>query len=116
MNSIKNSNESNNLAVLLWLGTLVCIFISPLMFVPSLIFYFVKKEDYFILEHAKEALNFSITVLLAGLISAILMIVLIGFLLAIVVVIFAVIVCILGAIAASKGEMYRAPLCLRLFK
>ncbi len=110
------SSESSNLGVLVWLGTLICVFFPPLMFLPSLIFYLVKKDDFFVQDQAKEALNFSITMLLAGLISSVLIIILIGFALLFIIGVFSIIIGILGAISASKGEAYRAPLCIRLIK
>ena len=110
------SSESSNLGVLIWLATLVCIFFPPLMFLPSLIFYLVKKDDSFAQDQAKEALNFSITMLPVGFVSALLCVILIGFVLLFILAIFSVIICIMGAISASKGEAYRAPLCIRLIK
>ena len=110
------SSESSNLGVLIWLITLLCVFFPPLMFLPSLIFYLVKKDDPFAQDQAKEALNFSITMTLAAFVSAALCILLVGFILLPVVAIFSVIICIMGAISTSKGEAYRAPLCIRLIK
>ena len=110
------SSESSNLGVLIWLATLGCMFLSFFMFLPSLIFYLVKKDDSFVQDQAKEALNFSITMMLAGFVSFILCFVLIGVFLLLIVAIFSIVICILGAISASKGDAYRAPLCIRLIK
>ncbi|HUL81601.1 MAG TPA: DUF4870 domain-containing protein, partial [Gammaproteobacteria bacterium] len=49
--------ESRNIAVLVWVGT---IFFG---FIPSLIVYLIKKDDAYVLDQSKEALNWSITVI-----------------------------------------------------
>lgn len=66
--------------------------------------------------HAKEALNFQITLALVAAISAVLIIVIIGFIGLAAVAIGNVIFSIMAAMAASKDEEYRYPLTLRLLK
>ncbi len=102
--------DSRNLALLIWIGT---IFFG---FLPGLIFYLVKKDNPYLADQAKEALNLSITVIFATIAGTILSIILIGFL-----VIFAAwvgntVVCILGAIKVSEGKVFKAPFILRLVK
>src|SRR5919112_4159326 len=50
-------------------------------FIPPLIIYLVKKESPYVTAHAKESLNFQLTMLIAVIVSVLLMIILIGFLL-----------------------------------
>ncbi|MDZ7676594.1 MAG: DUF4870 domain-containing protein [Acidimicrobiales bacterium] len=84
-------------------------------FIVPLIIYLVKKDESpFVEDQAKEALNFSITITLASIVSFVLIFVLIGILLIVVVMVVAIVFPILGAVAASRGEYYRYPLCLRL--
>ena len=84
-------------------------------FIPALIVWILKKDDSaYIADQAKEALNFQITVLIAQFIAGILAIILIGFLFMGIIWILNVVFCIIAAIASSKGETYRYPLCLRL--
>jgi uncharacterized Tic20 family protein len=68
----------------------------------------------FAAEHAKEALNFNITVGIAGIVAGILTLVLIGFLLLPLLLIAWVALTIMAGIAANKGEHYRYPFTLRL--
>ena len=100
--------ESRNIAVLVWIGT---IFFG---FIPSLIVYLIKKDDAYVLDQSKEALNWSITVLIGWFIGIITTFILIGFLVFAVVVICNLVFCILGAVAASGGKPYRVPFALRL--
>ena len=100
--------ESRNIAVLVWIGT---IFFG---FIPSLIVYLVKKDDAYVLDQSKEALNWSITVIIGWFIGLILTFVLIGVLVFIVVGICQLVFCIMGAVAASGGKPYRVPFALRL--
>jgi uncharacterized Tic20 family protein len=84
-------------------------------FLGPLIIYLVKgHESAFVKHHAAEALNFAITVFIAVVVSALLMLVLIGFLLLPIVGIGALILQIMAAVAASRGEWYRYPVNIRL--
>lgn len=101
--------DDKNIAVLTHLaGTIFSIF-------PGLIVWLLKKdENTYITGQAKEALNFQITLLIAYFVSTILAFILIGFLLMGIIWIANIILCIIAAIAASKGENYRYPFALRL--
>ena len=103
------SANDRNIAVLTHLGG---IFFS---FVPGLLVWLLKKdENTFLGEQGREALNFQITLLIAYMVCYMLMFVLIGFLLVAVVWLVNIVLCIVAATHASKGESYRYPLTLRL--
>jgi uncharacterized protein len=103
------SNDDKNIATVTHLGGTV------FSFIPGLIVWILKKDDSaYVADQAKEALNFQITVLIAQFIAGILAVILIGFLFMGVIWILNVVFCIIAAIASSKGESYRYPLCLRL--
>jgi hypothetical protein len=104
------ATDSNTIAVLTWVGTLF------FWFIPSLIVYLIKKDDEFVQDTAKEALNWSITVTIAYFACAILTFVIIGALLMPVVGIVHLVFCILGAVNVSKGQTYRLPFALRLIR
>ena len=74
-----------------------------------------KRDDSeFVGDHALEALNFQITMTIAGIVAALLMIVLIGFVLLPVVAIVWVVLTIMASIKANEGKGYRYPFTLRL--
>ena len=103
------SSDDKNIATVTHLGGTV------FSFVPGLLVWILKKDDSpYLADQAKEALNFQITMLIAQFIAGILVWVLIGFVLIPIVWIFNVVLCIIAAIASSKGETYRYPFCLRL--
>lgn len=104
------TQDSKNLALLVWLGT---IFFG---FIPSLILFLVKKDDAYVLDQSKEALNWSITAMIGYVAGVILMVVLIGALVMFVVGICHLVFCIMGVIAASSGKNFRVPFALRLIK
>jgi uncharacterized Tic20 family protein len=104
------TQDSKNMALLIWIGT---IFLS---FLPGLIVYLVKRDDAFVLDQGKEALNWSITVMIGYCAAWILTIVLVGPLVASAIWLGNLIVCIMGAISCSRGDAYRAPFALRLIK
>ncbi|MCW4453751.1 DUF4870 domain-containing protein [Flavobacterium sp. MXW15] len=90
-------------------------------FVGSLIIWLINKDDAqkgFIVDQAKEALNFQITVTIAFVVAFILTIISFGllFFLPALVGIANVVFCIIAAVKANNGEAYRYPFTLRLIK
>jgi uncharacterized Tic20 family protein len=104
------SQESRNLALLVWIGS---IFFG---FIPSLILYLVKKDDAYVQDQSKEALNWSITATIGYVAGVILTFVLIGILVLVALGICHLVFCVMGAIAASEGKPFRVPFALRLLK
>ena len=100
--------DSKNTAVLIWIGTLF------LGFIPGLIVYLVKKDDAYILDQSKEALNWSITAAIGYVAGMILTFVLIGFLVFVALGLCHLVFCVMGAIGASNGKTFRVPFALRL--
>jgi uncharacterized Tic20 family protein len=100
------SQDSRNIAVLVYVLT---IFFS---FVPGLIIYVLKKDDEFIFDAGKEALNWSITLMLASLVLGFIPI--LGWLVLGLMWLANIVCGILGALNASKGLFYRYPFALRL--
>lgn len=105
------SSDEKTMALLAHIITIVSSFIGPL------IIYLIKKDDSeFVTEHAKESLNFQITMALAYVVSIILMVVLIGILLVALVSIVTLVLVIVATIKASEGKRYRYPICIRFIK
>jgi uncharacterized protein len=91
-----------------WIGT---IFLS---FIPGLLVFFLKRDDAFVLDQGKEALNWSITVMIGACAAGVLSIVFIGGLVAVAVGLGNLAICVMGAIACSNGKAFRSPIALRL--
>ena len=104
------SQDSKNIALLVWIGT---IFFS---FIPGLIVYLIKSDDAYASDQAKESLNWSITAAIGWVAGMILTAILIGVLVMMAVGLCNLVFCVMGAIAASKGETFRVPFALRLIK
>ena len=104
------TQESKNIAILTWIGTIF------LGFIPGLIIYLVKKDDPYILDQSKEALNWSITAMIGYVAGIILTFILIGALVIVAVGICHLVFCIMGAVAVSNGKQFRVPWALRLIK
>ena len=86
-------------------------------FLGPLIIYLIKKDQSpYVAEHAKESLNFQITVFILAIISAILIIVLIGILLLWAISIANLVLIIVASIKASESKLYRYPFNFRLIK
>ncbi len=80
-----------------------------------LVIYLVKQGDPFVRRHSAEALNFHITCAVYFAVSAVLLLVLIGFVLLPLVGIFFLVCTVLAAVAAGQGRTYRYPLTLHIF-
>jgi uncharacterized Tic20 family protein len=103
------SSNDKNLAVLTHLSGIL------FSFIPGLIVWLLQKDSNpYVANQAREALNFQITLLIAWAISYVLAIILIGFLFMGLIWLANIILCIVAAVSASKGEHYRYPFTLRL--
>jgi uncharacterized protein len=86
-------------------------------FIPPLIIWLIKKdESKYVAEHAKESLNFQITIFLAYMVAGVLVCLFIGFLLLFVVWAISIVFAILATIEANNNKIYKYPFCLRLIK
>lgn len=105
------TNDEKTMGMLCHLLALFFFFLAPL------IIYLVKKDQSkYIEEHAKESLNFQVTVMIAFVASGILIFARIGIALWAIFHIFRVIVGIVATIKSGEGMMYRYPFTLRLIK
>jgi uncharacterized protein len=83
------------------------------LFAPLIIYLVKKDESAFVAAHAKESLNFQITI---ALVTILLVISLVGVLLLWLVGIINLILVIVAAIKASENKLYRYPFTIRLIK
>ena len=106
--SVAPTSDERTMAILSHVLTIVFPLVAPL------VIYLVKKdESKYIEAHAKESLNFQITVMLVciGLVVTV-----IGILLLWIVGIVALVLVIIATINASDGKLYRYPFSWRLIK
>lgn len=90
----------------------VLTFVFPIL--GPLVIYLVKKnESSFVTYHAKESLNFQITLFI---ICVLLFISVIGILLLWIVGLIGTVLVIVATIRASEGKLYKYPFCIRLIK
>ena len=111
MDTTALKTQDKTLATIVHLAGLMTSWFGPL------VIYLIKKDnDAFTAAHAREALNFQITLMLAFIVCAILTVVLIGLFMMWVVVMADLIFSIVAAVKASNGKDYRYPLTIRLIK
>ncbi|MEN9569468.1 MAG: hypothetical protein RL172_699 [Bacteroidota bacterium] len=103
--------DEKTLAILAHILTIISSFIAPLV-----IYLLKKDESYFVKEHAKESLNFQITLFILYIVSAILIFILVGILLIWLLSIANLVLVIVATIKASEGKLYRYPINFRLIK
>lgn len=81
----------------------------------ALIIWLIKRdEDAFVEEHAREALNFQISMTIYFIVSMVLILVLIGILMVFALAVFSLVMSIIAGIKAANGERYRYPLTIRM--
>ena len=81
---------------------------------PLVVYLAMRRESEYVAAHAREALNFHISVLIYGLCCIPLVFVLIGIPLLFVLALGSLVLAIIATIKASDGQCYRYPLTLRL--
>ena len=102
------TSDEKTMALLAHILTLAAGFIAPL------VIYLVKKEESsFVTAHAKESLNFQITLFI---VIILLIVTIVGALLLWIVGIAALVLVIIATIKASEGKLYKYPLNIRLIK
>ena len=83
---------------------------------PLIVWAIKKDQSPFIDDQGKEALNFQLTMTIAGLACFALMFVLIGIVLFPVLYIYSIVMIIIAAIKSNEGVYYRYPYTIRFFK
>ena len=85
--------------------------------IAPLVIWLIKKEDSALVEdQGKESLNFQISMTIYGFVAAVLTLIIIGVFLAIGLAIFDIVMVILAALKANRGERYRYPITIRFIK
>lgn len=112
------STEERNWAVIAHLSALTGLVIWGIGIVlgPLIVWLLKKDQMPFVDEQGKEALNFQITVFLAGVVCSSLIFLLIGVPLLVALGIFDFVSVVIAAVKTSEGAAYRYPISLRLIK
>jgi uncharacterized Tic20 family protein len=105
----------------LWAALSHALVLAGAQLLAPLIIYLVKKDrSAFVAAHARESLNFQISILIYGvvLVAAFFTIILIPlvYIGAIALPVFDLVMVIVATIKAASGEEWRYPLCIRLVK
>jgi len=93
-------------------------FLIPLgsVIAPLIIWLIKRDQSEFVADQGKEALNFNISVVLAGVVCGILVWIFIGILLGVALFFYWLAMTIVAGIKANEGLRYRYPFTLRLIK
>lgn len=85
--------------------------------IPPLIVWLMKRDESPELDaHGKEAVNFQITMLIYNAIAAVFCLILIGFVFLAFLWVLNTVLCIIAAIQASDGKMFRYPMTIRFIQ
>lgn len=106
------SADAKNWAVLTHLSAFAMLLGIPSVVGP-VVTWAVKKDDPYVDFHGKEAMNFNISFLIYGAISAVLILALVGLVLLPLVGLTWFVLVIVAAVRASDGEYYRYPFTIR---
>jgi len=113
-NSEQPTPDERNMAVIAHIGNLLTVITGFGFIVPLVVMLTKGTQSQFVRREAVESLNFAISIIIYSIISAVLLLVLIGAVLLVAVGLFALIMPIVAASKVSNGEGYRYPLILRL--
>ena len=112
-----DEKQARGWAMLSHLGAFVGVLIPFGNIIAPLVIWLIKREESaFVEDQAKESLNFQISLSIYMLVAGLLTFVLIGFVLVPIAGIFGIVVVIIAAVTANKGEKYRYPLCIRFIR
>jgi uncharacterized Tic20 family protein len=106
------SVDAKNWAVMSHLSAFV-MFLGIPAIVGPLVTWLVKKENPYVDYHGKEAVNFNISFMIYGIVSAIAIIFLVGLILLPMVFITWFVLVIVASVKAGSGEYYRYPMTIR---
>ncbi len=111
------SAEERQWGMFAHLATLIGLVIPLGSILGPLVVWLIKKDTMpFVDDQGKEAVNFQITIAIAGIVAGLLIFVLIGFLLLPVIGIAWLVLSVLAGIKANEGQYYRYPFAIRLLK
>jgi uncharacterized Tic20 family protein len=109
-----STSEERTWALVAHIGALVSAWIAMGFVCPLVVMLTKGNDSAFVRRHAVESLNFQISLLIYALAGVILIFAVVGIFLLIALGIFALVVIIQATMAASNGQEYRYPLCIRL--
>jgi hypothetical protein len=109
-------SDERTWGMLAHLSALLAAFVALAFLGPLLVMLIQGPKSDFVRRQSVEALNFQITTYIAAIVSAILIVVLIGLILLPIVGIAWLVLTIMAGLAANKGEDYRYPINIRLVK
>lgn len=102
------------------LWSILCHLSGPIglgyFWVPLIIYLVMRRESEFAAHHAREALNFNLSILLYVILSLPMALLIVGIPLILAIGFLAFIVGIIAAVKTSEGELYRYPLSIRFVK
>ena len=110
--SYEVSSNSRNLATLSHLSAFIT-FVGIPSLVGPLVVWLLNRDDPFVEQQAKEALNFNISFLLYGVVAALSIILLVGLIALPAVLVTWFVLVIVAAVKAGNGENYEYPFTIR---
>lgn len=110
------NNQQQNMASLAHASTYAGFLIPGGNFIVPAVILITHKDDDFVVEHAKEAVNFQISMLLLLAVLSFFSLGLIGIPFWLAALGFSVVMPVVGALAVARGDQFRYPLTLRLIQ
>lgn len=104
------TQEEKNIALLCHIGVFFGGIIVPL------VVWLLKNDSPFVAHHAKESLNFQISLLIYLVVASVFILVVLGIFMIVALVVLSIVFIILATIAASSGKYYTYPLTIRFLK
>ncbi|SRR6056297_164585 len=117
MTSTDDDKQLKQWAMILHLSVLAGLIVPFAGLLAPIIIFILKKEELpGLIPHGYVVFNWMISALIYAIVSAILVLILIGFLGLLAVAVLSIVFPIIGAIKASEGEVWPYPLSIKFFK
>jgi uncharacterized protein len=114
---VAQDKETNTWAMILHLSLLAGLIVPFAGLIAPIVIFFIKKDSLpGIVPHGYVVFNWMISAFIYAIVSAILVIVVVGFIGLLAVAILSIIFPIIGGIKASDGEVWPYPLSIKFFK
>ena len=118
MNQVNQQHQDENMWAMFCHLSAFAGYIVPFgSILGPLIIWSIKKQEYPQIDaHGKEALNFNISIAIYMIISAILIIIVVGIFMLIALWVFQTVMVIMASIKANNGEFFKYPLTIQIIK
>ena len=111
-----SDSDQRTAAVLIHLSPIAASFVGLPFLGPLIGYLLVRDRGDFVRFHAAQALNLQLTTLLSAMVAGLLLLVLVGFVLLPAVAVASLVLMVIAAVRAGRGELWRIPVIVQFVR